>query len=203
MKGSLTTILLGLALSRALSAAPLNFDFKDPKGVNNITFKIDAPLESTTGAAAGISGRVTFDPDAPAALQGRIVVATASLHVPNPMMNQHLLGPQWMDAARFPEITFDVEKVSDAQVQGNDTRATVTGRLTIKGVTKPVTTPVRLTYLKDKLPERFPRLKGDLLVVRAHFTIRRDDFGINPGKFEDKVSEDIQLDLSLAGQSPR
>ena len=162
MKGSLTTILLGLALSRALSAAPLNFDFKDPKGVNNITFKIDAPLESTTGAAAGISGRVTFDPDAPAALQGRIVVATASLHVPNPMMNQHLLGPQWMDAARFPEITFDVEKVSDAQVQGNDTRATVTGRLTIKGVTKPVTTPVRLTCL----PDRKLRLLGWLTISR-------------------------------------
>jgi hypothetical protein len=63
--------------------------------------------------------------------------------------------------------------------------------------------PVKFTYLKDRLKDRFPQLEGDLLVLRAHFTIRRSEFGINPGAGEDKVSDQIELTLSLAGQAPR
>jgi hypothetical protein len=39
--------------------------------------------------------------------------------------------------------------------------------------------------------------------LRATFTVKRSDFGINKGMLEDKVSDDIELTLSLAGQSPR
>lgn len=49
------------------SAAPRSFDFKDPKGVNNVQFNLDAPLESITGTATGISGTVMFDPAPPPA----------------------------------------------------------------------------------------------------------------------------------------
>jgi hypothetical protein len=42
-----------LALAALLSthalAAEVAFDFKDPKGVNNIVFKLDGPLESISG----------------------------------------------------------------------------------------------------------------------------------------------------------
>jgi polyisoprenoid-binding protein YceI len=42
-----------------------------------------------------------------------------------------------------------------------------------------------------------------LLVIRASFVIKRSDFGINKGQMEDKVSDEIQLNLSIAGQAPR
>ena len=64
---------------------------------------------------------------------------------------------------------------------------------------KDITVPVKLTYLKDKLSARVPNLKGDLLVIRANFTINREDFNIQKGQFEDKVADDIQLSLSIAG----
>ncbi|HUL51032.1 MAG TPA: YceI family protein, partial [Candidatus Nitrosotalea sp.] len=84
------TCLLVLICSGAMAfAAPETFDFKDPKGVNNAGFKLDAPLESVTGSANGISGTVTFDPDKPSATKGKIVVASSSLHVGNPMMKEH------------------------------------------------------------------------------------------------------------------
>jgi len=57
--------------------------------------------------------------------------------------------------------------------------------------------------LKGKLKDRFPQLQGDLLVLRSNFTIKRSDYNINKGNAEDKVSDDIDLKLSLAGQSPR
>src|SRR5438477_8053674 len=101
-----------LAWFAAASAAPVDFDFKDPKGVNNVVFKTDAPLESINGTATGISGSVTLDPAEPGAIKGRIAVATASMHVGNPMMKEHLQSDKWMNVAKFPEITFETESAA-------------------------------------------------------------------------------------------
>lgn len=200
--------LLALATSVALHsnafAEAQTFDFKDPKGVNNAVFKLDAPLEAINGTATGISGTVTFDPIQPGATKGRIVVTASSLHVPNPMMKEHLQGAQWLDVAKNPEITFEVKSLANVKRTGDTATADITGALAIKGVTREVTAPVSLTYLKDKLGARTNgQLQGDLLVIRSSFTIKRSDFGINPGAPQDKVSDDIQLTLSIAGSSPR
>ena len=192
-----------LCLVLVTSAAPLKFDFKDPKGVNNITFKLDAPLEAINGTATGISGSVEFDPADPGAIKGRLVVETKSLHVGNPMMKEHLHSDKWLDVMKQPTITFDVESAANVKTSDNATTADVTGTLTIKGVAKKITVPVKLTYLKDKLKARFPAFNGDLLVLRANFTVKRSDYGINPGQMEEKVSDEIALSLSLAGMSPR
>ena len=82
------------------------------------------------------------------------------------------------------------------------TTAEVLGTLTIKGVAKEITAPLTLTYLKDKLAQRVPNMTGDLLVLRSNFTIKRSDFGINPGAPQDKVSNDIEISLSVAGAAP-
>jgi len=197
------TLLSALALAATISAAPIKFDFKDPKGVNNVVFKTDAPLESINGVANGISGAVSFDPENPGATTGKIVVAANTMHVGNPTMKEHLQGEMWMNVTKFPEITFEVVSLKNVKTEANVTTADANGKLTIKGVTKEIIAPVKLTYLKDKLQQRVPGKKGDLLVVRSNFTIKRGDFGINAAKMEDKVSNDIELSLSVAGTAPR
>lgn len=199
--------ILSLALLAATAlqtwAEPQKFDFKDPKGVNNAVFKLDAPLEAINGTATGVSGEVTFDPANPKSTTGKIVVATSSLNVPNPMMKDHLLSDKWMDAAKYPDISFEIVSLSDTKSSGTATAGSATGKLTIKGITKEVTVPVSLTYLKDKLGARIPNMSGDLLVVRTNFKVKRSDYNINPGQGEDKVSDEIDLSLSLAGMSPK
>ena len=196
-------ILASIALTGAALAAPQTFDFKDPKGINNAGFKLDAPLEAINGSASGISGTVTFDPENAGATQGKIIVATASLMLPNPMQKQHMLSDKWLDAAKFAEITFESKEFKNVQTAGDTATADVTGTFTLKGVSKEITVPVKLTYLKDKLGQRVPNQKGDLLVIRASFTIKRGDFNIMPGQFEDKVSDTIEITLSIAGASPK
>lgn len=191
------------ALTGAALGGPETFDFKDPKGVNNIVFKLDAVLEATQGSANGITGSVSFDPENPAAMQGKLSVTAASLTVPNPMMKTHLHGHQWMDVAKHPDITFETKELKNVNTSGNQTTADVVGTLTIKGVAREITAPVKLTYLKDKLSQRVPNMNGDLLVIRSTFTIKRTDFGINPSAPQDKVSDEIELSLSVAGASPR
>ena len=43
MKTKLTLLAL-IAMTGGVIAAPETFDFKDPKGINNAGFKLDAPL---------------------------------------------------------------------------------------------------------------------------------------------------------------
>lgn len=197
-------LLLSTSLALTAAAATQSFDFKDPKGVNNAVFKLDAPLESINGTANGVSGTIAFDSENPATFHGKIVIAAASLHVPNPMMKEHLHGEQWMDSKKHPEITFESTKVANVKTAGTETTADVTGKFTVKGVTKEITVPVKLTYLKDKLGARtMGKVQGDLLVVRSQFTIKRSDYGINPGAPSANVAEDIELTLSLAGAAPK
>lgn len=193
------------ATAFALQAAPRTFDFKDPKGVNNVQFKLDAPLESITGTATGISGSVTFDLAQPEATSGRIVLEAASLTVGNPMMGEHLRSDGWLDVAKHPTIVFEAVSLSNVRTQGTQVVADVAGKLTVKGVTKAVTAPVTLTFLADKLGARVgdPKVKGDLLVLRTNFAINRSDFGIKAGEMTDKVSDTINLSLSIAGASPK
>jgi polyisoprenoid-binding protein YceI len=203
MKTKLSIILASIALAGVAFAAPQTFDFKDPKGVNNAVFKTDAVLESINGSANGISGTVTFDQEKPADTKGKIVVTTASLTVPNPMMNGHLHSDKWLDAAKFPEITFEAKELKNVKTSGDTTTADVTGNFTLKGVSKEITIPAKLTYLKDKLGQRVPNMNGNLLVIRASFTIKRSDFDVAVGQYEDKVSNEINLTLSIAGASPK
>lgn len=200
----LPVLLATAALALPALAAPITFDFKDPKGVNNAVFLLDAPLESINGTANGVSGSVSFDPANPAGLAGKIVVDAKSLHVGNAMMKEHMHGEQWVNSATHPEITFEAVKAANVKTVGDKTTADVTGKFTLRGVTKEITVPATITYLKDKLGARFNgQMQGDLLVIRSSFTIKRSDFGINPGAPQDKVSEEIQLTLSLAGMAPR
>lgn len=204
MNSILSRFAIAVSLGSALWAAPQTFDFKDPKGVNNAVFKLDAPLEAINGSASGISGSVTFDPANPAATTGKLVVAANSLHVPNPVMKEHLHGEQWLDVAKFPELTFEAKSLSELKTAGNTTTAQLTGSFTAHGVTKELVVPVKLTYLKDKLGARTGgQMNGDLLVIRAEFRILRSDFGINPKAPEDKVANEIDLTLSVAGAAPR
>lgn len=201
MKTQIYLLVLIAALAGSAGAAPQTFDFKDPKGVNNAQFKLDAPLEAVTGHANGITGTVTFDPEKPADTKGRIVVASESLSVPNLMMQGHLHSDKWLDVAKYPEISFETRELKNVKTQGDVTTADAVGTFTCKGISRELTIPVKITYLKDKLAQRVPNLKGDLLVIRSNFTIRRSDFNIMAHQVEDKVSDEIELSLAIAGAS--
>ena len=200
-KGKLAWVLILSVAPGVLSADSIKFDFRDPKKVNNVVFLMDAPLESINGTATGVSGTVSFDPAKPAATTGKIVLATSSLHVDNPLMKKHMLDEGWMHVSKFPTIEFVAVKMTNVKTSGTTIIATIAGKLTVKGVTKKVSVPVRLTYLKGMLIKR-NRVPGDLLVLRCDFTIKRSDYGITAGNNEEKVSDEIELKLRVAGAAP-
>jgi polyisoprenoid-binding protein YceI len=205
MKTLLLPLVASVALAATTVAAPISFDFKDPKGVNGIQFSLDSVLEPISGTASGVTGKVAFDPANPAATTGKVSVAAKTLVVPNSTMTEHLLGDGWLNVAANPEISFELVKLEGAKTASNVTTATATGKFTLKGVTKEIKVPLKVTYLPDAFGKRInkPEVKGDLLVVRGEFTILRADYGIQPGKNEDKVNPEIKITLAVVGGAPK
>jgi polyisoprenoid-binding protein YceI len=199
----LSSLLLPLAAASAL-AAEQTFDFKDPKGVNQVRFSLDAPLEAISGNASGVSGTLTIDPAKPEATKGSIVVETKTLSVENAMMKEHMLGADWLDAAKNPTITFTVSSLTDFKMEGDKATATVKGKFSLKGVEKEISVPASVTLLKDKLGARTGgKMQGDLLVLRTEFTIKRADYGVNPKAPADKVAEEVVISMAIAGACPK
>jgi len=204
LRSILSLLSLAVLLGAASAAADaIEFDFKDPKGVNAMYFVLDSTLEPIMGLASGISGKVKFDPAKPEGMTGGIKVDAASLHIEHKGMKDHLRGPDWLDVEKYPNIDFAFKKVTDVK-KGADSAVEmkVTGDFTCHGVTKEITIPVTANYLKGKLGERLRDKQGDLLVLRSNFSIKRKDFGIKPSMGNDVVAENIEIRVSIVGVAP-
>jgi len=199
MQNSILTLFLLSGLT--LGAGPIKFDFKDPKNINNVIFQMDAPLESINGSGDGIAGTVQFDPDNPSSTKGTILLDAASLHVGNPVLKEHIHGSDWMNVKKYPTISFKLTKLENIRKKGIDVFADAKGKMTIRNVTIEMNAPVRITYLKGLLEKR-NRVAGDLLVIRSKFVVKRDDFGIRAGEKLEKVANEIEISLNVAGAAP-
>ncbi len=174
------------------------FDFKDAKGVNTIIFQLDALLESISGSAGGVSGTVHFNPKEPAQTNGTIILQASSLRVDNSVLQEHMHGEEWLHVEKFPAIEFSISKLNQVEQKGRTLHALAEGKMSIRNVTIKMNIPVELTYLEGMLEKR-NRVPGDLLIVRSKFKVKRDDFGIKPGEYLDKVANDIEISINLAG----
>jgi polyisoprenoid-binding protein YceI len=197
-----------LVVGKVATADPLTFDFKDPKGVNTVAFLLDSPLEPILGLASGISGQVKFDPQRPESISGHFVLPVTSVLTQIPMMNTQIQSAEWLDAAQYPTIQFLFEEIKGVKKVGQDTfEAAFDADFTCRGITRKVPVKAKATYLPGKLGDRLKGMPGapagDLLVVRATFTIARGDFGIKPGQFLDKVAGEVQIQANIVGACPK
>jgi polyisoprenoid-binding protein YceI len=205
MKRCASAVAIAAAILIDGQADTLSFDFEDPRGVSNVAFSLDAPLESIQGTAKGLSGSVNVDPTDLTTATGRIAVATKSLVVPNPLMRMHLLSKDWLNARSNPQITFEIRKVAGVRKKGaNTSEVVVTGTFSLNGITKEIVAKADIIYMPGRLAESSNgKFQGDLLVVRSDFKIRRSDFGVRPREFLDKVSDEIALSVSIIGAAQK
>ena len=180
----------------------IDFDFKDPKGVNNIIFQMDAPLESINGSGDGISGKVFFNPAKPENTRGTIFLEAKTLHVGNPVLKEHMHGEDWLNVEKHKLIKFQLSKLENLKKVKNDYLANAKGKMSIRNVTIEMNIPIKITYLKDLLIKR-NRTPGDLLIIRSKFIVQRDDFDIQKGQKLEKVANEIEISLNLAGAAPK
>lgn len=99
-----------------------------------------------------------------------IKIDAASISTGLPKLEDHLRNPDFFDVAKHPTISF---QSTGARFEG-DKLAALDGKLTMRGVTKPVTLNLTSFYCGMN-----PIVKKPACGADAETTIKRSDFGIN------------------------
>ncbi len=123
--------------------------------------------------------------DAPAESDINVTIDATSVDSGVEEFNGHLNSADWLDTEAFPTITF----VATSLEQTDAETGTMTGDLTIKGVTKPVTLDVKLLGAGPH-----PLNQTDTIGVEATTTVLRSDFGL--GNFAPAVSDEVLITVS-------
>lgn len=145
----------------------------------------------TYGRFDDFKGSFTVDKSNHANDKVHIEVMATSVNSGVAKRDDHLRNTDFFNAAQFPTIVFDSTK---AVPKDADT-ITVTGNLTMHGVTKPVTFDVDWTGEGDD-PWGSHRMGA-----HATFSLKRNDWGVSGLK--DAVGEEIRLIVSLEGSRPK
>jgi polyisoprenoid-binding protein YceI len=92
----------------------------------------------------------------------------ASVQVKDPNLEAHLQNPDFFDAERFPQLSFEAREISRS---GDD--LTIAGELTLKGHTE----AVEITgHVNDPAPDPYG---GERFGLQLETTVDRTKFGIN------------------------
>lgn len=113
---------------------------------------------------------VTFDAENPENSKLTVTLPVKDIDTGVAAWDDHIKGEGFFDLANHPEVTFvstDIEQIRDGY-------GTLTGELTIKGVTKPFT----LTGTVNKVGKHF-RSGVDMFGVSATGQLKRSDFGVD------------------------
>ncbi len=127
-------------------------------------------ITTVRGGFRSISGTIEYDPANPAAASVEAVIETASITSTGlEQRDNHLKSGDFLDIENYPTITFKSTKVEPT---GDGTEAKITGDLTIRGVTRPVT--LKAEFLGQE--------KSPFGTTNIGFTgttkINREDFGL-------------------------
>ena len=117
------------------------------------------------------SGSLSYDPSTKTA-RVMIEIDASSIDTGHDKRDEHLRSPDFLNAVEFPTITFE----STAVTWNGDELATVTGNLTLLGVSKPVTLQVSSVNCGEH-----PFNKKYTCGFDASGSIKRSDFGVNYG----------------------
>jgi polyisoprenoid-binding protein YceI len=146
------------------------------KAHTSVVFKVDhLGFSNYTGHFTNVDGKLQLDPRNPATAQLEVTIDPRSLDLTAPPagFKESLLGNEWLDAGKYPQMTFRSTRVD---VTGPDT-ARITGDFTLHGVTKPVVLEARFNGGYAGHPKD-PHAR---IGFSAHGTLKRSDFGIAYG----------------------
>lgn len=133
----------------------------------------------TKGQFHDFDGKISINFDNPAASHVSFKVASKSVDVGSPSFNDYLRTDAFFDTAQFPTITFNSTRVDKV----DSSHARVTGDLTIRGVTRPLTIDVALDKPADG--------SSSQIGFRATATIKRLAFNMSAGF--PAISNDVDL----------
>lgn len=165
-----------LALGAILPAPALAQVDAAQSSVVAVSKQMGVPVE---GRFRRFSAQVSFDPARPAEGRASVDIDIASFDLGAEDFNREAVKKEWFDAAKHPKATFVTSAIKPAGAG----RYEAAGKLTIKGITRDVVTPVGF------------RAEGGRQVFEGVLPIKRLQFNIGEGEWKDTstVADDVQI----------
>ena len=164
----------------AIDSAHSHFGFSAP---HMVVSEVEGEFHTATG-------KVLLDEADLTKSTVELTIDAASIDTDNADRDKHLKSPDFLDTAKYPQITFKSTKIKKA---GKAFK--VTGDLTIRGVTKPVTLDVELS---NALTNPWGK---QVRAVKVKGKINRQDFGVAWNKSLDKggllVGDEVTFNIKL------
>lgn len=149
-----------------------------------ITFSVDQAGAPLQGSFKSYSAKVCIDPKDAGKGSIRVDVQTASADTEVPELDDALKDSDFFDVAHWPQASF----VSESMKQVGVGQYSVTGKLTIRDVTREVTVPFAWA----------PGADGKSARLIAHISIQRLDYKVGTGQWADPKWVGNQVDLSFS-----
>ncbi len=178
IRTAVAALLAGTAL--AAGAAALKTDVAHSSV--SATFKqmnvpVESPFKKFTAA-------IDYDAAHPEKATARVDIDTASFDIGQADYNKEIAKKEWFNSAQFPKATF----VSTAIKPAGAGKLNVTGNLTIKGKTAPVSFPLTV------------KAEGGKQVFEGQLPIKRLTYNIGEGEWKDTsmVADDVVIKFRVA-----
>jgi polyisoprenoid-binding protein YceI len=183
MKTNITRfwILLALGMTTPALAQTLTID----PAWSEITFNVsNFGIHTVYGRFDRYSGKIEFNSQSPEQSKVHVVIQAGSINTQNVKRDNHLQTSDFFDVAKYPELTFESQTVDR-----KDGGYQMTGLLTIKGKSLPVTIPFTFTTTAAN--------GKTILHAQGKSKVNRHDFGIDYGS-NFSVGKLISIHLSVA-----
>jgi len=184
------TLIAAIAITAAVPAGAAD-NWTLDLAHSETTFTVRHLLSKVSGRFDKFDGRIVTDAAKPETSSVEFTIETASIDTNNEKRDAHLRSADFFDAEKHPTITFKSTRV---EALGQN-RFNVTGDLTMRGVTKPITLPVE--FLGTQKDPWGNEKAGFALQT----TLNRKDYGIIWNQTLDAggylLGDDVQISISL------
>ena len=142
----------------------------------------------TLGVFRKASGGFRYDEASGALGELRVVVETASVDSGHAKRDEHLRGRDFLDAQRFPAMTFTARTARRVGERGYR----IEGELELLGQRRPLVLEATLNK-HERYPIGPPLMKPVVLGASARARLRRSDFGMTYGVANGLVGDEVEL----------
>lgn len=137
-----------------------------------------------------VNGTVVLDQAKPENSSVNALIQINEMDTGIPKLDEHLKGPEFFDVAKYPTATFVSTQVHLASANS----AWVLGKLTLHGVTKPVTLEIKLNKTGINQFTKKPAVG-----FSGSAQINRSDFGIS--SYKPELGNIVTLDIEAEAQA--
>lgn len=179
---------IGLALAGTAQAEVVSYKIDSAHSFANWTVRHVA--SKTSGTFSDVSGLMKLDAKDLSKSSIEAKISMLSVNTSNAKRDEHIQKEEYLDVAKFAEMTFVSTKVEPK----NTTEGIVTGKFTMHGVTKEISFPFKvLGFGADPWGGYRTGLEG-------HTTIKASDYGFGwATKPNAPVGDDIEVTLLIEG----